>query len=313
MGRPFVFGGIDLTRIAVIGPGAIGGTVAAWLSQDPDISVAVCVRTPITDLVVETPQGTISAKPAVLTDPGMAGPVDWVLVATKTYSADATAPWLERLCGPQTRVAIIQNGVEHVRLFSHLVPENRLVPVMINLPAARTAPGRIVQSRHGIIAVPAGRNGEDFVALFAKTEIEAAAHEDFLSQLWVKLCGNSVAIVPALTLRAAGPVWNADLEAIIRGVAAECAAVGRAEGAIVPDSVVEGAVSNMRNMPEGSVSGSIHVDRLAGNPMEVDARNGVIVRLGEAHGIATPMNRMLVTLLKASGSPWIEGQATEAR
>lgn len=302
-----------MTRIAIVGPGAIGGTVAAWLAQDEGLVVSVCARTPFTDLVVDTHEGQISASPAVVTDPAMAAPVDWVLVATKTYSSGDTRPWLERLCGPETRVAIIQNGVEHAQLFKDLVPPERLVPVMINLPATRLAPGRMVQHRHGIIAVPEGRNGADFVALFDKTEIEARAHADFLSQLWVKLCGNCSAIVPALTLRATGPVWSADLEAIIRGLAEECAAVGRAEGADVPQSVVETTVSNMRNMAEGAVAGSIHADRLAGNPMEVDARNGVIVRLGEKHGIATPMNRMLVTLLNASGSPWVSDQATEAR
>ena len=40
--------------------------------------------------------------------------------------------------------------------------------------------------------------------------------------------------------------------------------------------------------------------------MEIDARNGVIVRLGRKHGIPTPMNELIVTLLNASGSPWID-------
>ena len=295
-----------MTRIAVIGPGAIGGTVAAWLAQEPTFDLTVCARTPLSDLQVETPQGLIVAKPKVLTDPAEATGVDWVLVATKTYDTEATRPWLARLMEDHTRVAIIQNGVEHVRLFSHLVPPERIVPVIINLPAARSAPGRIVQSRHGIIAVPAGRNGKDFAALFAHTEVEAAAHEDFVSQAWIKLCGNSATVVPALTLRATGPVWSADLEAIVRGVVEECAAVGRAEGAIIPRELIETTVANARAMPEGSSAGSLHADRLAGNPMEVDARNGVIVRLGLKHGIPTPMNQVLVTLLSASGAPWME-------
>ncbi len=295
-----------MTRIAVIGPGAIGGTVAAWLAQEPTFDLTVCARTPLSDLQVETPQGLIVAKPKVLIDPAEATGVDWVLVATKTYDTEATRPWLARLMENHTRVAIIQNGVEHVQLFSHLVPPERIVPVIINLPAARSAPGRIVQSRHGIIAVPAGRNGEDFAALFAHTEIEAAPHEDFVSQAWIKLCGNSATVVPALTLRATGPVWSADLEAIVRGVVEECAAVGRAEGAIIPRELIETTVANARAMPEGSSAGSLHADRLAGNPMEVDARNGVIVRLGLKHGIPTPMNQVLVTLLSASGAPWME-------
>jgi 2-dehydropantoate 2-reductase len=294
-----------MTTIALIGPGAIGGTVAAWLAQNPDFAVTLCARTPLDDLRVETPSGVITATPEVLTDPASARPVDWVLVATKTYDVDSTKPWLDRLVGAQTRVAIIQNGVEHVRLFEHLVPAERLLPVMINLPASRSAPGRIVQSRHGIIAVPAGRNGEEFAALFAHTEIEAAAHDDFLSQVWIKLCGNCGTIVPALTVRATGPVWSDDLEAIFRGLVEECVAVGRAEGATIPSSVIDTTIANARNSREGSVAGSIHADRLAGNPMEIDARNGVIVRLGAKHGIATPMNKVLVTLLAAAGSPWV--------
>lgn len=295
-----------MTTIAVIGPGAIGGTVAAWLAQDPALEVMVCARTPFDDLIVETPEGMITAKPVVLTEPKRAPVVDWVLVATKTYDVEATRPWLEQLMGQGTRVAIIQNGVEHRALFAHLVPEAQLVPVIINLPAVRSAPGRIVQQRHGIIAVPAGRNGDDFTALFAQTEIEAAAHEDFISQAWIKLCGNCTAIVSALTLRATGPVWSAELEAILRGLLEECAAVGRAEGAVIPQGLIEGTIESARAMPEGAKSGSLHADRLAGNPMEVDARNGVIVRLGEKHGIPTPMNRVLSTLLAASGSPWVE-------
>ena len=294
-----------MTTIAVIGPGAIGGTVAAWLAQSPDFTLTLCARTPLDDLRVETPNGVITANPIVLTDPAAAQPVDWVLVATKTYDVDSTKAWLDRLVVQGTRVAIIQNGVEHVRLFEHLVPAEQLVPVIINLPAVRNAPGRIVQSRQGFIWAPAGHNGDEFAGLFAHTDIEAAADADFLSRAWIKLCGNCGAIVPSLTLRATGPVWSDDLEAIVRGVAEECAAVGRAEGAIIPQSVVEGTVSNARDSIEGSIAGSLHADRLAGNRMEVDARNGVIVRLGAKHGIPTPMNKVLVTLLAASGSPWL--------
>ena len=294
-----------MTTIAVIGPGAIGGTVAAWLAQNPDLAITVCARTPLDDIRVETPGGVIAARPAVLTDPAEATPVDWVLVATKAYDADATKPWLDRLVVQGTRVAIIQNGVEQVRLFEHLVPAERLVPVIINLPAVRNAPGRIVQSRQGFIWAPAGRNGEDLAALFGHTEIEAVADPDFISRAWIKLTGNCGAIVSSLTLRATGPVWSDDLEAIVRGLAEECAAVGRAEGADIPQSVVDGVVDNARNAAEGSIAGSLHADRLAGHPMEVDARNGVIVRLGAKHGIATPMNKVLVTLLAASGSPWV--------
>ena len=38
---------------------------------------------------------------------------------------------------------------------------------------------------------------------------------------------------------------------------------------------------------------------MAGRPMEIDARNGAVVRFGKKHGIPTPFNEMAVALLVA--------------
>ena len=85
-----------MTTIAVIGPGAVGGTVAAWLAQGGH-EVTLCVRTPFEGLKVETPVGPIFASPRVLADPRGARPVDWVLVCVKAYDAAAAQPWLAAL------------------------------------------------------------------------------------------------------------------------------------------------------------------------------------------------------------------------
>ena len=43
----------------------------------------------------------------------------------------------------------------------------------------------------------------------------------------------------------------------------------------------------------------MYFDRLAGRPLEIEALTGAIVSAGERHGIATPLNRTLLTLLRA--------------
>src|SRR4051812_40163340 len=101
-----------MARIAIIGPGAIGGIMAAWLGRTGEHSVVVCARRPLAELVVETPDETIVAHPEVITDPADARPVDWVLVATKTYDAAAAARWFDGLRGRDAPVAVLQNGVE---------------------------------------------------------------------------------------------------------------------------------------------------------------------------------------------------------
>jgi 2-dehydropantoate 2-reductase len=79
-----------MPSILLVGPGAIGATLAAWLCQDDRHEVAVAARTPFDSIEVQTPQGVIRASPQVFTDVSQVPVVDWVLVATKAY--DRTRP-----------------------------------------------------------------------------------------------------------------------------------------------------------------------------------------------------------------------------
>ena len=285
-----------MTRIAVIGAGAIGGTLAAWLAQKHDVTV--CARSPLADLEVETPAGTIRAAPRILTDPAAATPVDWVLATTKTYDCAAAAAWLPGLMDAETRLAVIQNGVEQRERFP-MVPPERVVPVIIDLPAERTAPGRIVQRRDGTILVPEGAAGEALVALFAGTVIDARTTPDFATAAWRKLAINCSGIVSAITRRAAEVANDEGVAEVMRGLVRECVLVGRAEGATLPDTLADQVVEWTRKAHPDSVN-SLHADFVAGRPMELDARNGVIVRLGAKHGIPTPLNQACAALLAAS-------------
>ena len=287
------------TSIALIGPGAIGATIACWLAQSPALEVTLCVRTPFERLVVETPDGKIEADPIILTDPARARPVDWALVCTKTYDAPAAALWLDKLVGPATRVAVLQNGVEHVARFSPYVPVERILPAMVDIPAERRAPGRVWQRREGVIVVPEGADGADFVALFAHTALKVSTHNEFNSVLWRKLCVNCAGAVNGIALQPHRIARDPDIADYMRGLIAECVAVGRAEGAVLDDDTARRVVEGYQASPGDSVN-SLLADRLAGGRSEYDARNGVIVRLGEKHGIPTPLNRLAVAFLRAA-------------
>jgi 2-dehydropantoate 2-reductase len=286
-----------MSRVAVVGPGAIGCVAAAWLT-DGGHEVTVCARTPFADLVIETPDGPLRAAPRVIADPAEAGLVDWVLVATKAYDAASTAPWLAKLMGDGTRVAVLQNGVTHIERFRQLVPEERIVPVVVNIPANRSAPGRVTQGAYGALTAPAGRNGDEFAALFAKSRITVGTDPDFVSRLWTKLCLNATGAISTLTLTATGAAWSDGLERLVRAVAEEAAAVARAEGATIPQSVIEQIVASAQKARPGGVN-SMHADRIAGHPMEIDERNGVVVERGRKHGIPTPVSEVIVELLRA--------------
>lgn len=285
--------------IAVVGPGAIGGTIAAWLSHSSRVSsVILCARTPLDRLVVEAPDGRlIEASPRVVIKPSeITEPVDWVLVATKAYDVAAASAWLKPLAGPGTHVAVLQNGVEHVERFTPFVAADRIVPVVVDIPAERSAPGRIQHRREGTLIVPSGEAGATFASLFGESVIDASTTDDFTTVAWTKLSLNCAGAVNALTGLPGGVVREPGVADLMRGMVRECVLVGRAVGADLGDHIPDWVVERAETSPPDSVN-SLLGDRLAGRPMEWDARNGVIARLGAVHGIATPLNQMAATLL----------------
>jgi 2-dehydropantoate 2-reductase len=288
-----------MATILLIGPGAIGATLAAWLAQDDRHQVSVAARTPFDSIEVRTTEGVIHAKPRVFTQVAQVKPVDWVLVATKTYDSDVAAKWFDTACGPFTRVAIIQNGVEHLARFEKHFDPTRLVPVMIDLPADRLSPGKTIQRGAAHLVVPAGNNGADFAKLFAHTNFDLKQTDDFTTAVWRKLCLNSAGAVSAVLLKGARISHHEGVAGIMRSIVRECIAVGRAEGATLADTVPDEIVAGARRAPPDAEN-SMVADRRAGRPMEIDARNGVIVRLGAKHGIAAPVNALMVALLEAA-------------
>ena len=288
-----------MKRIALIGPGAIGGLVSTWLCQDESNLVTICARTPLERLEMETPYGPISAEPEILLTPGGGETADWILVATKAYDSAAAAAWFPGLLGEQTRVAVLQNGVDHVERFSAFLPAERIVPVIVDCPTERVSPSKILQRGAATVVVPCGEAGESFCSLFENTRIEASQDPAFLAAAWRKLCINAAGVVNALTGKPAGIARDVHAAGLMREIVQETLVVGRAEGADLPDGTPDEVIEIYRGQPEDSVN-SLLADRLAGRPMEIDIRNGVIVRLGEKHGIATPYNAMAVALLKVA-------------
>jgi 2-dehydropantoate 2-reductase len=288
-----------MASILLVGPGAIGSTLAAWLCQDDRHQVTVAARTAFDSIESSTPNGVIRARPRVITDVAEAEPVDWILVATKTYDSESAASWFPKATNARTRLAVIQNGVEHVERFEQHFERTRIVPVMIDLPAERLSPGRTVQHGQAHLVVPAGDDGAAFLALFAHANFDARQTDDFTTAVWKKLCLNSAGAVSAVLAKPNGIARHDGIARLMREIVRECVVVGRAQGAKLEDSIPDEIVERTRQAPRDS-GNSMYADRLAGKPMEYDARNGVIVRLGRKHAIPAPMNEFMVSLLEAA-------------
>jgi 2-dehydropantoate 2-reductase len=104
--------------------------------------------------------------------------------------------------------------------------------------------------------------------------------------------------ITALALQRQAVLRRDDVHALCLQVLAEAIAVARADGVpLAADEAAQAMATLLTYPPEAGTS--MYFDRLAGRKLEVEALTGAIVAAGERHGIAVPINRALLTLLRA--------------
>ena len=287
--------------IAVVGPGAVGTTVAAYLSAAGH-SVRVCGRTPRSHVELRPDAADpITVPGPVCTDPGeITRPAGIVVLAVKaTQNADA-ARWLARLCDEDTIVVVLQNGVEQVEQVQPLCASSTVIPGIVWFSAETQTEGWVRLRTDARLALPTGPAATAFADCWRAAGGIADCDPDFVTAAWRKLLVNAVAGLMVLdrpAIRNVPPrrsrrAWRA-------GMPRECLAVARAEGAQLADDVTAGTVEMFREAPT-DMGTSMLADREAHRPQEWDIRNGVIIRKARAHGIATPISDVLVPLLAAA-------------
>ncbi len=282
----------------MIGPGAIGGVMAAALLGSGDHDVVACARTGFDQLVLERKGETTTFDLRCVTDPAHVDGADLVVLATKAFQTGEAAGWLDALCGADTVVAALQNGVEHRQRLDPLIGDAALAPVIVFCPASRSGPGRVWLDGRAMLTVPDDAAGRAVADAFDGTFVDVQRSDDWLSVAWTKLLSNSAG--GAITTLARGSnrlLIDSDAAALALALMDEIVAVGRAEGANLPDGIGARVLEGIQALA-GDHHSSIVVDRLAGRPTEWSVRNDVVVRKAAEHGIDVPLNRAMTTLLR---------------
>ena len=287
--------------IAVVGLGNIGAAIAGCLQAAGRHDVVACARRPIDRLVLDRDGGTEQVSLRTLTDPSRAEPAEWVLLCCKAQDTPSTAPWLARLCTPDTYIAVLQNGIDHVARVTPYAGGATVVPTIVYYNGERLAPNHVrlrKVARYDLMA-PDASAGRRFVALLDGTILNVQLSGDFATYAWRKLLLNVVVNpITALTLQRQSVLRRPDVHALCLEVLAEAIAVGKADGARVKE---EDAVRIMETLfsYSGELGTSMYFDRLAGRHLEVEALTGAVVAAGERHGVPTPLNRAFLVLLRA--------------
>ena len=278
-------------RIAVLGPGGVGGFVAAALSRAGE-DVLVVAREETAGRIAHeglhldsVRLGSFTARPRAADE--LDHEVDALIVATKAPALDDA---LKRVrVQPQILVPLL-NGFEHLDRLRPVFPGT--IAGSIRIAAERTEPARIVHTSPFAHIELAGRGADRLAHVLRAAEIPTKVRDSETAVLWSKL----VRLCPlALSTSAADAPIGAVLahprrRVLLEGAVDETAAVAAAEGAPIDPSTT---LDELASLDPGQTS-SLHRDLRAGEPSELDAIGGAVMRGGARHGVPTPTIGTLV-------------------
>ncbi|MFF7894109.1 ketopantoate reductase family protein [Streptomyces sp. NPDC007907] len=286
--------------VAVLGPGGVGGLLAALLSRTGHrvicLSGEKTAETLRTDGIrVDSARfGDFTAR--VEADTALREPVDACLVTVKHTALDAA---LARVPAPVLSDGLLVpflNGVEHPAALRARYRADRVAPAVIRVESTRVAPGVI---EHGSPFAEIDLTGTDvprarldaLAGAFAEAGPATRVLEDETAALWAKM--SFLAPFALLTTRYGLPLGEVrtrhreELTALVE----ETAAISHACGGPADPAR---ALARYDAFPPATKS-SMQRDAEADRPLELDAIGGALLRAAERHGIPAPVTARVVS------------------
>ncbi|UNX54384.1 2-dehydropantoate 2-reductase [Georgenia sp. TF02-10] len=281
--------------IAVVGPGAVGGLLAALLHRAGTPVVAVArpasaARIAREGLAVRSARyGDLTAAVPATTE---VPPGADVILAVKAYGLADVLPGVAA-ARPREVLALL-NGVGHAAAVAAL--PGRAVSGSVQVEAARSGGAVVHRGEALLVTVP--DDAADLALLGALTtagvDVRTGGTQDEV--LWRKLVFLApVALLTARTGAGLGEALAAD-PATTDALVAEVAALATAAGVPTEPAALRALLEKIPPTMRSSLSHDV----AAGGPTELEALGGDLLRRGRAAGVPTPALARVVAELRAT-------------
>jgi 2-dehydropantoate 2-reductase len=298
-------------RVAIFGAGGVGGYLGARLSEaGQDVSLVArgahleAIRE--RGLRLESIAGDVTVRPGAATDdPAEIGPVDAVVVATKTWQLAEAVRSMPPLVGPDTMVVPVLNGVDAAGILSDALGKEHVIGGLCGMISFVAGPGHI---RHQgaepwVTFGELDRQVTDRVRRFEEVlrtcrglKVEVAA--DIHVALWEKFMFITATGGVGSVTRATFGVFRAvpETRAMLAAAMREVRDVAAARGIDLAAGAVEERMAFVDRLEFDGTS-SMQRDFMDGRRTELEAWNGAVVRLGREAGVDTPVHAFLYAAL----------------
>jgi 2-dehydropantoate 2-reductase len=236
---------------------------------------------------------------------------DLIIVTVKAYDTRAAAAQVRGLLSESTHVLLAQNGYGNFEAAREFIPEERLILARVIFGAETLGPG---QSKVSVIAddvilgSPTGKIDMDYLEKIAilcnDAGIPTRASQEIMKFVWAKIIYNS-ALNPLGAILEVPYGKLAEVEfsrTIMDGIIEEIFTVLQAAGqeTLWPDANAYRTAFYKQMVPTTALHhASMLQDIQRGRRTEIDSLNGAVIELGEGLGVATPINQVVVNILKS--------------
>ncbi len=290
-------------RIAVLGPGGVGGLLAGVLERAGN-ELTVIATESTAELIARrgirissVTFGDFTASPRAVSR--LEQPTEALIVATKW---SGLAPALERIAIDPPLVLPQLNGLDHIAVLRERFSPATVLAGSIRVEADRPEPGVIVHTSPFLLVSMASSDPamrvpmEQLASVLSDAGISSRVSDSEAQVMWSKLVRlNALACTTSAYDKLLGEIRETpELRADLVGAIEEASAVARAEGAEEVDA--ERAIAELEAAHE-TLGSSMQRDIAAGRVPELDAIGGSVLRAAARHQIPCPTIERLVGLI----------------
>jgi 2-dehydropantoate 2-reductase len=268
-------------------------------------------------LHVDARQIGLSDDPRILADAGI------VLVAVKSGDTAAMADAIARQAPEDAVVVSLQNGTANVPLLRQRLPRRTVLAAMVPFNVIAAGEGRYHRATSGDMVIE--QNAEDAAAQLSVPGLSIRSSDNIVGVQWGKLLvnlNNAVNALSGLPLR--DQLSTRDWRLLFADQISEGLTAVRAEGIrpVSPTPISLGWTPRLLRLPDTlfriALASAMRIDPQARSSMwddlerhrrtEINYLQGVIIGIADRRGLAAPLSRRIVTLIKQTeaagrGSP----------
>ena len=297
-------------KVAVMGAGAVGCYFGGMLARAGH-AVTLIARPEHVQAIdrdglrLQTTTFDEHLRLAASSAPSAVAEARLVLFCVKSTDTESAGALMRPHLAPDALVLCLQNGVDNADRLRAVLPDHTVAAAVVYVATEMAGPGHVQHHGRGDLVIeptPDTASRTLSSAAVAQALIGAGVptevSDNVRGALWAKLILNcAYNAVSAITQLPYGKTAaGLGVPELMRDVVAECLAVAQAEGVQVQGDVYAAVDKLAGSMPKQLSSTAQDLAR--GKHSEIDYLNGLIVRRGEALGVATPANRVLWALVK---------------